>query len=122
MPNGLFWWSLTVTFKCGSGISPSKFAVVGIPTWLYFIIKACSCVALLGQLAVKSQDVIPGKVVVHSGASGYAFGYHAESVKGAPNERASECKAHRRLSSVAGGAHFIRPGKESDCRRAGHIG
>jgi hypothetical protein len=32
--------------KCGSGISPSKFAVVGIPTWLYFIIKACSCVAL----------------------------------------------------------------------------
>src|SRR4051812_45183209 len=37
MPNGLSWWSLTVIFRCGSGISPANDSVVGIPMWLNFI-------------------------------------------------------------------------------------
>src|SRR2546423_8942627 len=36
MPNGLLRWSLTVIFRCFSGISPSNVPAVGIPTWLYF--------------------------------------------------------------------------------------
>src|SRR5579872_4845522 len=49
MPNGSFWWSLTVTFKCGSGISPSKWA-------LYRAAPPCSRLPISRHGYMRSDD------------------------------------------------------------------
>src|ERR1700728_638478 len=64
MPKGLLAWSLTVTLRRGTSISPAKRSVVGMPMWLY-LMRAPSCARRASRLLrLVDLEQLPGDHVL----------------------------------------------------------